>query len=61
MLCDHLQFSPRKRAKPCDYSIRTNFNSCTDNFSIAVFHVFNIYTETNNADSFADGMHSLVN
>ena len=43
-LCDHLQFSHRKRAKPCDYSIRTNFNSCTENFYIVGFHVFNTYT-----------------
>ena len=43
-LCDHLQFSHRKQAKPCDYSIRTNFNSCTENFYIDGFHVFNTYT-----------------
>ena len=43
-LCDHLQFSHRKRAKPCDYSIRTNFNSCTENFYIDGFHVPNTYT-----------------
>ena len=43
-LCDHLQFSHRKRAKPYDYYIRTNFNSCTENFYIIGFHVFNTYT-----------------
>ena len=42
-LCDHLQFSHRKRAKPYDYYIRTNFNSCTENFYIIGFHVFNTY------------------